>query len=174
MFGLSGASPAAEAVGNGFLVKNGEQVIARDVIGVHPVRVDNGTGVTGSLVISGVPQRVLASGVVNGAITTDQALPVIGIEEYIIRSVVFTRASVVPVAATGGVYTRYSKSGQTVVSAATVFTTLTEPRKLLEVAVSLEEIVSAPFIYFSLTAGNSAPLTMECYVLGDVLRYASA
>jgi len=175
-YGSAGAASGTTKVsGNGFVANIQGQLVGRDVIAVHPAQVENPTGQGGPLIIRTAAQRVLASGRVNGAVTTDQPLAVIGAEEFIVRSIVFTRASAVPDAAMkGGVYTLPGKAGQVLVPATQGYDTLAEPVDFNEVEVSTGEISTAPFIYVSLTTANPSPIEMEVHVIGDVLRYAAS
>lgn len=167
-------SALSSIVGNGFLAKAGDQMVPRDVGAVYPLTCLNGTGTGGPLTFLSASQCVIAKGRIDGEITADQPLEVIGASVYLPRAIVFGRASAVPVEMEGGVYTAEGKTGRILAPADTVFTDLTGPKSIKEVAVTLDETCTAPWIYVSLTTANGDPVEVDVWVIGDVLEYATS
>ena len=117
--------------------------------------------------------RVLL-GAIKGAdmnVTTDQAIPV-PYAKYVIRNIIVTNASTNLTLAAGGVYTATSKGGTTVVAAAQVYTALSASTKFVDLTLAsgvTGDVVTAATLYLSLTTGQGAAATADCYIFGDVL-----
>lgn len=113
-------------------------------------------------------------GAIKGAdynVTTDQAIP-IPYAKYRISKITVTNASVSMTTAAGGVYSAVSKGGSTIVAAAQIYSALTSSEKYVDLtlaAAATTDTFTAATIYLSLTTGQGAAATADCYVFGDVL-----
>lgn len=169
-FGGSGAAGAVKVLGNGIMVHNGGQFSTIALNSVDPLRVVSPEGIDGSPLFRvespGFPLGKLIGAL--GNVTTDQAIPIKGCTQYILRRIVFTHSNQTPVLMAGGVYPLVGKGGTALVAAAQTYTTLDGPMKFIEVTVT-PVLLAAPFLYLSLTTANAAALTLDVYAFGDAV-----
>lgn len=169
-FGGGGSAGKASVIGNGIVVHNQGQLSTISLLSVDPLRIVDPDGIGGPPLLRmetpGFPLGKLIGA--NGAITTDQAIQIKGCTQYILRRIVFTHSNQTPVLMAGGVYPLIGKAGTPLVAAAQTYTTLDGPMKFIEVTVT-PVLLSAPFLYLSLTTANAAALTFDVYAFGDAV-----
>lgn len=171
--GFGGAAGGGvQITGNGIVVHNGGQLYGVPLVGIDPVRIDNPEAQAGPPVFrveaANHPIGKLIGA--DGNSTADQVIPIRGTSTYVLRRIVFCRASATPAAAmAGGIYTLPAKGGRAVVSATQTFQTLADAWSMVDVAVQ-PVLMAAPFLYLSLTTANGAALTFDVFVYGDVVQ----
>ena len=159
----------------GFLFKNAEQFITRELIGAGPVHIENGAGAGGSPVFSIAPTSLLGMAEVDCTVIGDQIIPLPDIVDALVTEIVFTRASAVPAAAfRAGVYSAAGKTGHVLSPPTVALNGLTSALKIVSQPVSLGERVEPANFFFSVEAANPSPLTLTVYVIGKVLAYPVA
>lgn len=174
-FGSGGSGSFPEIAGNGLVVHTDGMLHTVELIGNEPVRIENQDGRQGYPIIRGAPPNTIAWARVSGNSIIDQPMKVINKVKYDITGVVFTGASLTPIALQGGVYTGKDKTGNVLVPNTTLFTSLIDADKRMRIAVDLGEQSRAPWIYVSFTTANAAPnLELNCYVIGTILEFMTA
>lgn len=167
-----GGSARIEVQGDGPLYHHNGQFYAQPHIARGPLSYSDPDGISGPPILSLQPgcfQIGKLEGV-NGAITTDQIIPIVGAAEYTIDKIIFCHSTAVPVAMQGGIYTLPAKAGSAVVAATQSYTGLgNQPYDLLVVTPTVA-LRASPFLYFSLTTANGSAVTFDIYVYGTVTK----
>ena len=172
--GITGGFPTgngADVIGNGFVVNNRGQLSAKPFVAVSPVILRHPDGIGGMMQITAQPPNhpLFTVDKLDGNVTTDQAVQCFGADTYIIRRIVFLRASITPTVMQGGVYTKLGKTGRAIVPATQLFTALNGPKATLTVDFTDPVVMRAPWLYFSLTTAQGAALSLSMRVYGDVV-----
>jgi len=172
--GITGGFPTsngADVIGNGFVVHNRGQLVAKPFVAVSPVVLRHPDGIDGMMEITARPPNhpLFTVDDLDGNVTTDQAVKCFGADTYIIKTIVFLRASITPTVMQGGVYTKAGKAGRVIVPATQLFTALNGPKATLTVNFTDPVIIRAPWLYFSLTTAQGAALSLSMRVYGDVV-----
>ncbi len=105
----------------------------------------------------------------NMNVTTDQLIKIYS-KEYIPRKIVVKNVSANLTLAAGGIYTSDAKGGSAIVAFTQVYSVLTGATKFLDLtlaSIALTDILTNPFLYFSLTTGQGSASTADIYVFGD-------
>lgn len=101
--------------------------------------------------------------------TSDQPIAVRA-TTYIIRSIIFTNASIPLTTAQGGVYTGASKTGTPIVQSTQTYSALSSPSKFIEASldpVVATDVLTSGLVYLSLSTPQGSAATADVYIYGD-------
>lgn len=171
--GFRASSGAVTVLGNGVVVHNKGRLAGRSMVGTAPVVLDNPDGISGHVRITARPANhpLASADDLDGNSIADQPVKIFGADTFIIRRIVFLRASSTPATVQGGLYTLPGKSGRTLVAATQVFTALTDDKAILVVDYTEPVVMRVPWLYFSPSVAEGSALTLAMRVYGDVVDH---
>lgn len=170
--GVASAHPA----GNGFVVHNKGHAVARSLLAGPGVAITHPEGLGGNPQIAAGRQNVLfeAKGVECAALTeTAMEIAISGARYFKVREVLFTNATGVAGALRSGLYTMENRGGVALLPSTQSYVGLVDDLNdglVVEVAAALRGKRASPYLYFFPTIANAVPMTMDIYVIGDVLE----
>ncbi|MGK9169100.1 hypothetical protein KXR53_22475 [Inquilinus limosus] len=165
------AAPAVQ--GNGFVRHNQGQLFGGALVAVAPIGLRNPDGLGGPPTFSLEPRAGLLAGA-DGNSTADQAIPLRGGREFLIRSIIACHARGTPSAQLlAGLYTLPGKAGIAVVPQRGGFQALTDDGRFLQL-LPAPVLLQAPFLYWSPSVVNGTAVTFDIVVHADIVTPLTA
>lgn len=172
--GASSVAPSISVDGNGVVFHKDGTLYAHELYASDPLIVTDPDGLAGPPRFNVRPGHMQIGALIgaNGAITTDQEIPIKGAAEYVIDTILIRNSTGVPGAMTGGLFASAGKAASSVIlPASQKYIGLTgDPYNVLKLAPPDVALRSASSLYFSLTTANEVPISFDILVYGLVTK----